>query len=530
MTQHPQNSSQQRRPHENKVSRSSWKSRSCRRKFEFTENDAFLAITLARIGDDLDDDYADSSSESSYDDDHLNLSKTERRPLIPAQHMSHEVGGIGDTTAPFEITSVLNNKCGSNLYRGERIMSIKMLDDEKRVNSRMSFCLILLLFGMILTYDRNQRNRNKSWEGVENTAFVYKGDGKQEWWNNTSSESELSEIHNTGATSAGKTYYDEPNTTFTQIDYSDQNRPEDISEDQILKTFGVFSNWEIPFIPIIDVPVFWHIPRTGGTTLKSIISHCLSLVATNEIGVTHNHSEEGTLQVVTFEDGGSYVNVDTTTRAGINRAREMNLTQSGLADIMMTPYLHDIATLFDSTTGDQRIKCFTVLRHPIHRAVSMFRTLQDSAKTSSSLRAFQNMSLEEYATSAFSEENWMVRFLTNEMVKPLRWHHLELAKEILGSKCIVGFVSMFEESIRRFDQYFGWNRGELVQNKTSCSKYLIENWISTHNDADIKEGSKAWNLLKARNGYDIILYEYATKIFERQTESTASSNSSLLID
>ena len=89
---------------------------------------------------------------------------------------------------------------------------------------------------------------------------------------------------------------------------------------------------------------------------------------------------------------------------------------------------------------------------------------------------------------------------------------------------------MFEESIRRFDQYFGLKTGELVQNKISCNKYLIENWISTHNYADIKEGSKAWNLLKERNWYDIILYEYATKTFERQTESTVSRNLSFITD
>ena len=118
--------------------------------------------------------------------------------------------------------------------------------------------------------------------------------------------------------------------------------------------------------------------------MKYIISHCLLLVATYEIGVRRNNSEENTLQVVAFEDGVACVNVDTTTRVGIKRAREMNLTQSGLADIMMIPYLHDIATLSDNTTDNQRLKCVTVLRHPMHRVVSMFRTHQESEKTSSS--------------------------------------------------------------------------------------------------------------------------------------------------
>jgi len=120
----------------------------------------------------------------------------------------------------------------------------------------------------------------------------------------------------------------------------------------------------------------------------------------------------------------------------------------------------------------------------------------------------------------------MVRYLTNEMVKPLSWYHLELAIQILGDDCVVGLFDRLEESIRRFDRYFGWDAIEPVQNRTVCERYLIDNWVTTTpEDADIVyKGSDAWNLLELKNGYDIRLYESATTLFETQTNLTAAAD------
>jgi len=503
----------------NRATTTTRSSRGGRRKYELDESDALIAVSLARIDDNVEyDEVADYSSESSFDDDHLNL----------------HIPGV----KPYEIMSFLNNERENGHKEAKIKRSRSLLKGEKSSNFRlMLLCFTLLFIGTALSYSHNHKDRSHSGRGnqkdviVHNSVEINDADDEHQVESLNSAvknnetdnktESELLEISNTETESIenNNLYVNPKNKSVTIEDPINQNKPVSFYDEKIIKAFRAFSSWKTPFTPEKDVPVYWHIPRTGGTTTKYIISHCLSLVETNAIGI---HEEDDVLRVVTIE-GGSYVNVDTTTQAGITRAREMNLTQSGLVDIIITPYLHDIATLFDDDAPDSNktMKCFTMLRHPIDRAVSMFHTLQDAAKQqspSSSLSAFQDMSIVEYANSNFSEENWMVRYLTNEMVNPLSWSHLRLAMKILGNKCIVGLFDQFEESIQRFDQYFGWDRIEPVQNRTACQEYLIDNWITTTpDDAELVEkGTEAWNLLEVRNAYDIILYEYATKLFARQ--------------
>ena len=83
---------------------------------------------------------------------------------------------------------------------------------------------------------------------------------------------------------------------------------------------------------------------------------------------------------------------------------------------------------------------------------------------------------------------------------------------------MVGFIGQYEESIKRFDQYFGWDNRVEPQNKTNCEKYLIEHHTSQHN-VDIKESSEIWELLKKKNSYDLKLYEHALTVFEKQLSS-----------
>ncbi len=62
---------------------------------------------------------------------------------------------------------------------------------------------------------------------------------------------------------------------------------------------------------------------------------------------------------------------------------------------------------------------------------------------------YKTMSIEEYATSQHSEENWLVRFLNNEMSDVLDDRHLDTAKEVLASKCLVGLTEELTGSFYR---------------------------------------------------------------------------------
>ena len=73
------------------------------------------------------------------------------------------------------------------------------------------------------------------------------------------------------------------------------------------------------------------------------------------------------------QDRSPFVNVDTITVGGILRASEMGFADSGLADAVITPLLYEANALFTPTAKG---RLFTVFRHPVERAISMFYYLQ----------------------------------------------------------------------------------------------------------------------------------------------------------
>ncbi len=68
-----------------------------------------------------------------------------------------------------------------------------------------------------------------------------------------------------------------------------------------------------------------------------------------------------------------FVNVDTTTVEGLKRAKRLGLAQSGLADTIVTTYVHELHELFDK---QHRGRLFAMFRHPVDRAVSLFHYLK----------------------------------------------------------------------------------------------------------------------------------------------------------
>jgi len=72
----------------------------------------------------------------------------------------------------------------------------------------------------------------------------------------------------------------------------------------------------------------------------------------SEFGVTDGHDKDTTIAVV-YPKGGEqgkdrspFVNVDTTTVAGIERAKKMGFADSGLADMVVTPFIYEANDLF----------------------------------------------------------------------------------------------------------------------------------------------------------------------------------------
>ena len=271
-----------------------------------------------------------------------------------------------------------------------------------------------------------------------------------------------------------------------------------------------------------EVPIFWHVPRSGGSSLKDIASFCYDLTLASEVGPIIDPDAGVQDQLITVVDtntGAKFLNVDTTTPEGLERAMKFDIASSQDLDLIVTPYIFQASdSLFNAENQGRFIVLF---RHPIDRAVSMYYYLRDKAGIRG---AHIGGTLDLYTKSSMVENNWMTRFLTNKMGGELTPEDEAMAKEILRTKCLVGLLSEKTESMRRFQEYFGWReKYENHQNQDCQDKLLQWGWRGKNKHQMIKEGSDAWNLLKEQNTFDIRLYEYAVKLFEVQGVTLFSS-------
>eukprot|EP00979_Chaetoceros_neogracilis_P009814 scaffold2250_cov289-Chaetoceros_neogracile.AAC.5 len=266
----------------------------------------------------------------------------------------------------------------------------------------------------------------------------------------------------------------------------------------------VFADVDDLPLEYLDTPIFWHIPRSAGTSMKTIFSSCLRKVIATEVGGLDGKGSDD--RIVTIKNpNGSFVNVDMYTVEGIERAKNLDLVQSNLAEALFTPFVHESSVLFDK---NHRGRWFTIIRHPVDRIISLYYFL----------RIYDNnvkkQSMDEFVRK--SGQNWMVRTLTGAMVGPIDEMHLNAAKEMLRRKFLVGILAKKTESFRRFEEYFGWDVAS--SRSESCKNDIFYfNWHLKNPHPMPEEGDAIYINLKKVNALDIALYEYANQLFEEQS-------------
>ena len=272
-----------------------------------------------------------------------------------------------------------------------------------------------------------------------------------------------------------------------------------------------------PFQRGIDVPFYWHVPRSGGGTVNDILGSCLHLTLAADAGGSEGESGVEMLKVLHFSHEVNYLNVDTSTLKGIQRAQDLNLVPSGLADVVISPLLHDATTLFTPT---RKGRLFAILRDPVERAASLFYFIQDTQwkQPNSGNEQFASMTIDEFYEGGFAENNWMTRFLTNELTKgELTEEDLNIAKEVLRQKCLIGLLDSKGETFDRFQKYFGW-RPKNGAEEECLAKKLEWAWPMKHRHPSVETGSGAYGLIVAQNTFDLQLYKYATELFKQQEQ------------
>lgn len=267
------------------------------------------------------------------------------------------------------------------------------------------------------------------------------------------------------------------------------------------------------------IKLFWHIPRCAGELMKQALGSCLALTLSSAEGIRDGHQHDETIKVITYNNI-KFVNVDTSSLPGIERARELGLATSGVTPVIFSSYLHAVVSIFD---GSHRGRAFTLLRHPVDRAVSMYYYIQKTDP------AAANIPLIEYARGQGIENNWMVRYLINQIDGDLDRNALDQAKMVLKRKFLIGLLEQKEESIKRFQAYFGWeypeNDAALAEKQSFCINSMLTDGINTNADGyEVpKKGTQEYALIAHQNQFDVKLYEYAKDtLFADQTKKYGS--------
>jgi len=276
------------------------------------------------------------------------------------------------------------------------------------------------------------------------------------------------------------------------------------------------SNLTQPYRREHEAPYFWDVHFSGETVAEAIFGQCHYLVQACEHGTRQPHFNEDKLEVF-YLDGVRYVNVDTTTPDGIDRAGRLGLAKSGDADVIISPNLHLMSTKVFSTVNSGRM--FALFRDPVDRAMTMYYYLSKASWDPMYNPKLAKMTIEEYAQSGFIENNWVTRFLVDKPGGKLTKQDMLMAKNIIRYKCLVGLYSDLESSMSRFQRYFGWNAGDTKTRNDDipkCRKAFIEAGDKRMQHEQLDKRSRAWSLIEKQNKFDMELYEFSKRIFKVQ--------------
>lgn len=118
------------------------------------------------------------------------------------------------------------------------------------------------------------------------------------------------------------------------------------------------------------------------------------------------------------------------------------------------------------------------------------------------------------------ENNYLTRYLSGRYGGTLDIHHLNIAREFLRRKFVVGLASDLPATANLFSHVFGWNNTAAVlglENVDLCYNNIF-NALSDKSPPSVEEGSEGWKLLVAQNWFDLKIYEYAEHLFQLQVD------------
>ena len=253
-----------------------------------------------------------------------------------------------------------------------------------------------------------------------------------------------------------------------------------------------------------------------------ILGACLGLVVADEHGQTSNQTPSS-LDVIT-RPGIRHVNMDACTVSGIHTAHALGFASLQPADAVYSPYVpHAMEYLFDDA---HRAAAFALFRHPIDRVVSLYYYVQLATWDILYQPEIQNMTLQDFVMHHHAEDNFILRTLldkTDDKANtPVTREDLIIGKRLLRDFVLVGLTDQMDESMRRFAQAFGWDDDDDDINNSSSRWESCRSQASQghnrFNHPQLHPGDDEWDILAARNEFDLELFRYAEELFLAQAD------------
>jgi hypothetical protein len=259
----------------------------------------------------------------------------------------------------------------------------------------------------------------------------------------------------------------------------------------------------IPGLVPPEVLILFHIPKTGGMTMKGVVEHCFADQHFNAY----------------LKYGGTALHVRSTAKVA-EEFHKLPVANQRAIRCIVGHFAMDIDTLFDRPS-----KCFTILRHPANRVISnfFFNRLKTDLRSYSFIK---DLTLEQYLDSGIGldHNNQQVRMLSGcpELdapwdlegrkisTPPVERRHLEMAKRNIEERFIVAApLEKYSALVWFLKRLYGWPLHRVL--------FQIRN--ETPNRPKVEAVSEATRKrLETLNQYDTELYNWVKARFAKQIE------------